>query len=632
MTVAFLWHLHQPDYRDPRTGVPAMPWVRLHALRGYRDLAADLLDHEMPATVNVVPSLLDQLLHYASDGQDRHLDLTRIPADAVTDAERGEIVGSFVAGNPRMIGLWPTYARIAAKTRAAEPLSTSELRDLQVWSTLAWCGSHAITDEPVLAELREKGRGFTESDKASLLQAQRRLLSDLPDLWRRMATSGVVAISASPYYHPILPLLVDTAHARRCMPHLGEFPRFSRPDDARRQLVSARERVHEVLGVSPAGLWPSEGSVSPEVANLAREAGFRWLATDEGILDRSERDGGRGAGPWDVSGILAFFRDRALSDRLGFDVAQRDPIEAADAFADALAQRRDLVVVALDGENPWEAFPDGGARFRARLDARLRGDAVRLDEIQRPVGRIRQIHTGSWIGADFQIWFGHPDDHAGWELLARTRAAIDAAPPERREAALRAVLPAEGSDWFWWYGPEFSTPFAGVFDQLFRAHLRAAWEALGEAAPAELDRPIGVRADDVIPPKEAFTPPDDPDARDLAWSGAGRLVVRAGAMARDGLRAEIRWGWTKTGAFWVRIPASEPDPGDHAPIAIDDRRIRIDNPSILMSRGHTATLITIPQPADRFTLRLWIGGVALPPEAGWQIIRPADLHRALWIV
>ena len=43
VNLVFLWHLHQPDYRDPvGVGDMALPWVRLHATGAYTDLAAVL--------------------------------------------------------------------------------------------------------------------------------------------------------------------------------------------------------------------------------------------------------------------------------------------------------------------------------------------------------------------------------------------------------------------------------------------------------------------------------------------------------------------------------------------------------------------------------------------------------------
>ena len=39
--LAFLWHMHQPDYRHPETGQFVLPWVLLHAIKDYSDMARD---------------------------------------------------------------------------------------------------------------------------------------------------------------------------------------------------------------------------------------------------------------------------------------------------------------------------------------------------------------------------------------------------------------------------------------------------------------------------------------------------------------------------------------------------------------------------------------------------------------
>lgn len=185
--LALLWHLHQPDYRHPETGHPVMPWVRLHALRGYRDLCVDILENEVAATINLVPSLLDQLLAYAEGQDDDHELLTSRPADALNASERQRIQETFVCGNPVMIEVHPDYHVLAQQVRAGERLDVRDLRDLQVWSTLAWFGSTAIRDFPVLGELRIKGRNFTEDDKQALLGVQHDILARAPDLLRRVA-------------------------------------------------------------------------------------------------------------------------------------------------------------------------------------------------------------------------------------------------------------------------------------------------------------------------------------------------------------------------------------------------------------------------------------------------------------
>lgn len=580
--LALLWHMHQPDYRHPATGAPIMPWVRLHSLRGYRDVCLDTIRDQVPVTINVVPSLLDQMLGYAEGRSDRHLELTRRPADGLPPSDVAEMLESFVAGHPAMRQAHPGYRGLEARVGSRARLDVQAIRDLQVWSTLAWFGSTALRDFPLLAELRSKGSGFTEADKEAMLSAQDAILRELPGLFGRVRRDSPAAISTSPYFHPILPLLVDSRHARRSLPHVPDDPLFAAPGDALLQLRRARERVGVVLGEEPVGLWPSEGAVSPEVVELVGQAGFRWLATDEGILHASDRDG-TGHGGWDLGhGVVGFFRDQDLSDRIGFRYAGRDAEEAAEELVTVAAHRArgEVVTVALDGENPWETFADAGEAFRRALHRRLREGPVRgitLDEAARlpPVGRVRRLHTGSWIGANLDIWYGHPEDRLAWSHLGHARRAIEESPPEDRARALDRLLPAEGSDWMWWYGEEFSTPFDAVFDELFRAHVRAAWEALGKTPPSGLYQPIRTgAAPSVVPPRRRLHPRLVPDPAWIHWSGAGRVRwPPGGAMARGVVHTTgLSFGWSPSeeahpeGCLWLRVdlPPALPEEGEGA--------------------------------------------------------------------
>ena len=63
--VAFLWHMHQPYYKDPASNEYLLPWTRLHAVKDYYDMPALLQDFpEIKMTFNLVPSLLIQLEDY----------------------------------------------------------------------------------------------------------------------------------------------------------------------------------------------------------------------------------------------------------------------------------------------------------------------------------------------------------------------------------------------------------------------------------------------------------------------------------------------------------------------------------------------------------------------------------------
>ena len=60
--VVLLWHMHQPQYRDPITGVSILPWTYLHAIKDYVDMAAHLeANPGARAVINFTPVLIEQL-------------------------------------------------------------------------------------------------------------------------------------------------------------------------------------------------------------------------------------------------------------------------------------------------------------------------------------------------------------------------------------------------------------------------------------------------------------------------------------------------------------------------------------------------------------------------------------------
>ena len=137
-------------------------------------------------------------------------------------------------------------------------------------------------------------------------------------------------------------------------------------------------------------MWPSEGSVSPEAIDLLAACGVRWCATDQGVLERSELELGSplpDGYPAHFHPYLAgaeraltvLFRDRELSDRIGFRYAKSDAREAAEDLVSRIADTEPeaLVTLALDGENPWEHYPRSGEMFLEALYQRLAADDVR---------------------------------------------------------------------------------------------------------------------------------------------------------------------------------------------------------------------------------------------------------------
>jgi alpha-amylase/alpha-mannosidase (GH57 family) len=612
LNVAFFWHMHQPDYVDPDRKTAMLPWVRLHAAKGYYDMARLIKDFPtVPVTFNLTPVLVKQMLELQrGEVQDAWLELSRTPADRLTPAQQQEILRHFFSlSHQNMLQPYPRYEELlrkrGAETRpaaledAARHFLAGDWRDLQVWFNLAWCGYFAVRDLPELAALRKKGRGFTEADKKVVLDAHLELLRRSLAEYRELNIAGRIEVTASPFYHPIMPLVYNTDFTRRCMPGVPLPTTFSYAEDVREHLDRAARFHEEVFGRRPTGLWPSEGSVCPELAPLVRAAGFEWMATDEEILFRSlQMMRGNHTGVQHDELFRAYrlvhgdasvgicFRDRGLSDFIGFNAARQKPEDAAKFLTDALgaiaSQAREpdaLALILLDGENAWESFPDGGETFLRKVYGALASDGrfkpVTLTNYFRdhpPKRDLTTLHTGSWIYANFDIWIGDPEENRAWELLREARHVFsqvrDSLPEEARKAALQSLLAAEGSDWFWWYGPEFQIEDKPLFDDLFRRHVRCAYRAMGKPWPAAVDQSLLT-----VGPVSSYQQPREPitpiiDGRRTSyyeWLGAG--VYRGGvgqhAMAKSAdFVKEVLFGFDRDNFYLaVQWTGSPPMPG-----------------------------------------------------------------------
>jgi alpha-amylase/alpha-mannosidase (GH57 family) len=612
--VALLWHMHQPYYEDLVTREHILPWVRLHGLKDYFGMVALL--REFPAvrmTFNLVPSLLVQLEAFAANrARDRYLDLGLKPAAELTEEDAAFIVQNFFhAQRQRMIDPSPRYRELLAR-RGSGPVSdvhaavrrfnVDDLRDLQVWQKLAWIDPFYLDGDERARRLVARDRGYTEQDKLILRDIELELLNAVIPAYRDAAARGQVELSTSPFYHPILPLLCDTEIYKRTHPDT-RLPRhrFVHPEDSREQLDRAVACHERLFGSRPAGLWPSEGSVSDAMVPLVAAAGFRWMATDELILARTlgihfSRDN---AGHVDqperlyqaynvrAGGAQAtcLFRDHALSDLIGFTYAGWNADAAADDFTGRLvaAGRRyaertgggeATLPIILDGENAWEHFEGGGRPFLRALYRRLSTHpelrTVTMQEAAaRPGGSLDGIFPGSWIDANFYIWIGHRDDQLAWSQLAEARQALET-PSGDAAAAARAreeVFIAEGSDWFWWYGDDHSSEHDLEFDDLFRRHLRNVYRLLGKPIPDELfvsNISAGAPAPAASEPAGLLAPVlDGEETTYFEWLGAGLLEVRqtAGAMHQAERQAPVltllQFGFDHS-RLYVRLDGERP--------------------------------------------------------------------------
>ena len=542
VSLAFFWHQHQPYYPNDLTGENEFPWVRLHGTKDYWGMAWHIREvPEFRCTINLVPSLLVQLLKYTEHGgSDRHLDVSRMPADGLSRADGLYLLDHFfMANGDSMIRPSPRYHELFLKRRlgidsaevALSRFAPRDVRDLQVWSNLAWMHPIQFEIDSDLLEFRRKGQSYTEADKAWLLDKQLEILRSVIPLHRQLSEGGQVELTTTPFYHPILPLLWDKRLARQAMPNC-ELPKHldSYREDAVEHLRRAVAFHEQLFGEKPRGMWPSEGSVAQEIIGAIADVGIEWIATDEEILMASTggRVGREPNGhlrhpellyrPWLVADgdkqLQMVFRDHAMSDLIGFHYQRADYTMAAmdllgrveqigHATHAANAGRPTLVPIILDGENCWEYFHDGGVTFlrtlyheaarRSAINPVRIGDYVR----QHPAtDRIDRLFAGSWISHNFAIWIGHSEDRTAWDFLHEARERLQQVategklPPDKLQQAWDELFIAEGSDWFWWYGPEFGSAQDKLFDRLFRTHLQNIYTLLGEPYPAVLNQPI----------------------------------------------------------------------------------------------------------------------------------------------
>src|SRR3954471_21330606 len=584
LRVILLWHQHQPFYKDLVTGEYRLPWVRLHALKDYYGMVK-LLD-EFPnvhQNFNLVPSLMVQIEDYAAGtAQDPFLRVASTPAKDLSQNERRFALQYLFQANPQhVIGRYPRYKELwdrfreqgSNPDRAERYFHPQDFTDLQVLSQIAWFDEFFF-EEKDIAAVGGKGHHYSLEDQKFVITRERELIGRVLPAHREAAERGSIEISATPFYHPILPLLCDTNSGAVSTSGLP-LPqnRFRHPEDAREQLLRALDFHERVIGLRPKGIWPSEGSVSEEVLAIASSLGVQWMATDEGVLGRSTglffaRDGtGRLPGHlaeelYNIhhyeNGSTAMhlvFRDHTISDLIGFVYSGMPPDDAArhlinsikDAARPVLDKGRDAVVsIILDGENAWEYYPKSGREFLRRFYDGLQREpgieAVTISEAiarHKDFGHLGSLVPGSWINANFNVWIGAPEDNRAWDYLhhAREFYAQNAAraTEDQRRLAFDEILIAEGSDWNWWYGPEHHSANDRDFDELYRKHLQNVYQALGATPPDFLAQPItGAEVRPSFVPQTAYIHPRvaGDKIRYFEWMGAAIYTAdhRAGAM------------------------------------------------------------------------------------------------------
>lgn len=594
LSIAFYWHMHQPVYQLSPTGDFLMPWVRLHAVKDYLDMAlwAKKFD-KLKLNFNFVPVLINAIINYGeNEAHDIHSRLTITPQDELTNEDKIFILNNFFDANYQtMILANPEYHRLyqivqSSGTEDTSIFSNQEYADLMALFNLAWIDPSFKTSNSELKKLVKKEKNYTLEDRIAIIQIQRDIIKKIIPTIRKLIEKNKIEITTSPYYHPILPILLDYKNIKKNSSPANDLQDLKTDLDAKMQTKMALDRIEEVFGKRPRGVWPSEQCVSAKTLEMLSSLGVEWSLSDEGILANSinfefEHDfKGYIKEPYHLlktykyktstSDLKMVFRESTIPNLIGFEYQNHNPIATANDLYDRIKvlqskilsspDNEHLLTIALDGENCWENYLEDGASFLKTLYTIITEDdsleTVLLSDYLEKTKEdklLPKIASGSWINRNFKLWIDEPVKDIAWTYLKRVRQ--DFANFVKREPlnpnielARRELFICEGSDWFWWYGEPNDSGRDNIFDFLFRTHLKNVYRYLDLDTPKYLDDPLSDISTSKPSkyPKSLITPSINGKNvvdEDDEWNNAGYIEIPDGPVLRESkLFDKIRFG------------------------------------------------------------------------------------------
>lgn len=554
LKLVLCWHMHQPWYREALDGEYRLPWVYLHALKDYSDMAAHLEAHpEMRAVVNFTPVLLEQLEDYAGSldawlNSDQPLvdPLLNIlagvqPVPESRDAREQLLSNCLRAHAPQMIEPHEAFCELLApfwRAGMSEPdfafldyVNDQYFLDILTWYHLVWLG-FSLRQHAVVRELMEQGGQYSLQQRRQLIELMADVIGALPERYRELADNDQIELSMTPYSHPIVPLLIDFDSMKCALPESPAPAHEAYPggeERSRWHMKYGIEVFERFFKVRPQGVWLSEGSVSDEAVTMLQPFDIHWTASGEGVwhnssalseLEHNTPESRRclfSPHRLPQTQTALFFRDDGLSDMIGFEYQSWIAEDAAADFVKHLGNiasflgddvGEHVVSVILDGENAWEYYPDNAFHFLGALYEQLAAcDFVEVTTFSHaletcPAIDMPRLCAGSWVYGSFSTWIGEADKNRAWDRLVEAKHAYDRVmaagsldDEQSRQAGLQLAI-CEGSDWFWWFGEYNAADSVRDFDQLFRQQLKHLYELLGLDIPSNLDEPLSLGGGD----------------------------------------------------------------------------------------------------------------------------------------
>ncbi|MCX4274272.1 MAG: glycoside hydrolase family 57 protein [Candidatus Gastranaerophilales bacterium] len=582
LNIAFIWHFHQPIYQENYNEDFLMPWVRLHSSKDYYDMLWRIENFKnIRLNFNISPVLVGSIERYLQGNHDIHSRLLISDVDTLNIEDKNFILQHFFDANyANMILKRPYYASLYNKRYSKENISTDafdnqEYADIMANFTLCWIDKKFVEMFPNLSKLMDKEQGYTLEDRKEIFNIQLEIFKKLPDLYKKFQNQNRIEISTNPFYHPILPLLLDINEDK--YQYSENLPEKSKlmEEDAIEQTKKSLDKFEEFFGKRPKGVWLPEQCISKKAIELLSDLNVKWTVADEGILANSikkefTRDfEGNLEDPYDLCANYKLkddtktniiFADSFFANLVGFGYGNYEGEIAANDFYEKIKtiqnklenspKEEHLLTIAMDGENCWESYPNDGEEFLNTLYSLIENDpsleTVLVSEFlekSEPI-LLEELSSGSWINRNFDLWIGEPTKNIAWLYLDKTRTKLEEvkekllseAKTGKAKAAAEALIDkakqeifiAQGSDWFWWYGEPNESGNDHIFDYLFRAHLKNVYKILNEPHPGYLDIPlISIIGKPVREPKRSISPIIDGVIDDSVdnWADAGYIFL-----------------------------------------------------------------------------------------------------------
>ena len=541
MNLCFIWHMHQPDYRN-KEGIMQMPWVFMHAIKDYYDMIWILSKYKnIKATFNITAPLIEQLELYSQSPakNDKFFTLWLREPKEIQESERNWLIKISKSSHyETMVKPMPYYAQLYKKKH----YNDAEFLDLEILFILSWCGVYLKHNNTTVQKLLHKEKNYTTNDKRVLLETLQKFIGTIWDFYKKLLQEQQISIATTPFYHPILPLLLDMQNAKEANTNTN-IPQnaLSLEADAKAHIQKAKQLYKKTFGEDVHGFWPAEGAVDEKSVALLSTFGIEWIATDEAILYKSlgNKEKKNIYFPYKFKDMLIGFRDHKLSDLIGFEYRYKEPHTAANSFLEALQNVQEnntdaTLFIVLDGENAWEYYTNNGFDFLNALYTQIEQaswcQTITMDMLKITQAKaLEHLAAGSWINGTFDTWVGDTEKTRAWELLYMTKRDFERHASSLSKSVITQInamfLVAESSDWFWWYGNDHHTTFDNEFDLLFRNYLIEIYQLMQIMPQHDLFIPLVKNRsthDFLIQPQADITPTIDGKKDSFfEWMGCG---------------------------------------------------------------------------------------------------------------